>query len=756
MPESLSPLDNPYVGPRPFGDSEAELFFGRPREIVELDYLLSAERVVLFYAPSGAGKSSLINAGLIPRVRGEFDVWSPTRLNEQPPRFEIRNRYAWSAAAGFEREVPSDRQRPGELLAEMSLRDYVKGRPRRRRAPTNILLIFDQVEEILRLDRQNLEEKRQFFMQLGDLLEDKSIWALLALREDYLAQLDPYCPLVPTHLRYRYRIDRLDTSAAIDAITGPTANSRRKFADGVAEQLVKNLAKATVQRPDGSFVVESGTYVEPMQLQVVCRGLWEKMPTDDLSIDAEDVERFGDVNRALTTYYDDEVRNLANSAEDVERQIRDWFGRLFSADGVRQQLLKRREASEGLSNSLIDRLIDTHLVRAEERANATWYELAHDRLVDPVRASNEAWKTANLAPWQRKAALWSEEGQPESLLLESRELSTAKGWAGKHKDRLSKSERKYIGDSTARRRTRIQKMTAVAAIALLSLYMGVYYLYSEIRPGLPWAYFVDAETGAVFPLSGPQATLGRSVYYRNTVTLAPIEVSRMHALVAPAANAEMQGTNGEGQPYVQSQDHVLFDNRSTNGTTVNATFVPYGDEGKVLENGDIVELAGVSALRYYTLSYPLYQFWKKDIAKGDKARGWALFVDGLHKKIIDLTEDEYFLRKNGQNVILTSESGPGVLVEMRRSSDNQCTVEIRDTSDESDLVVQFKGDDYKYPSYLFPSNEWKSSLREKWKDRYEEEWVSTWCIAGGTFYVDYQGERFSFQFVQLNGENAAQ
>ena len=69
---------NPYVGPRPFETGEP--LFGRDRELRELLYLLSGERIVLVHSPSGAGKSSLIQAGLIPRLRARFDVWRPTRV----------------------------------------------------------------------------------------------------------------------------------------------------------------------------------------------------------------------------------------------------------------------------------------------------------------------------------------------------------------------------------------------------------------------------------------------------------------------------------------------------------------------------------------------------------------------------------------------------------------------------------------------------------------------------------------------------
>src|SRR5262249_20586336 len=197
---------NPFIGPRPF--ETGRRIFGRDREIDDLYYLLSAERIVLLHSPSGAGKSSLIQAGLIPRLNERFDVWGPTRVNLQPPADHPAaiNRYVRSAVLGFEQQIPSERRRSEEQLAGVTLANYVKNRPRRRSAPQNIVLIFDQFEEILTADPLAIEAKREFFRQLGELLLDPRIWALFALREDYLPPLDPYADQVPTHLNNCFRL----------------------------------------------------------------------------------------------------------------------------------------------------------------------------------------------------------------------------------------------------------------------------------------------------------------------------------------------------------------------------------------------------------------------------------------------------------------------------------------------------------------------------------------------------------------------
>ena len=70
MTETTPPF-NPYVGPRTFQEEEADRFFGREREARELLALVVSERLTLFYAQSGAGKSSLLNARVIPRLRDQ-------------------------------------------------------------------------------------------------------------------------------------------------------------------------------------------------------------------------------------------------------------------------------------------------------------------------------------------------------------------------------------------------------------------------------------------------------------------------------------------------------------------------------------------------------------------------------------------------------------------------------------------------------------------------------------------------------------
>jgi hypothetical protein len=144
---------NPFVGPRPIQAGES--LHGRDAEVLALYNRLQARRIVLLHAPSGAGKSSLVQAGLIPRLEAsQYDVWKPIRVNLDPAGLpgvpDGTNRYLLSAMVSLEDELPEDRRRSPAALAALDLVDYLRSRPRRKgRGGRPVVLLFDQCEEVL-------------------------------------------------------------------------------------------------------------------------------------------------------------------------------------------------------------------------------------------------------------------------------------------------------------------------------------------------------------------------------------------------------------------------------------------------------------------------------------------------------------------------------------------------------------------------------------------------------------------------------
>ncbi|MBL9100591.1 MAG: hypothetical protein JNL82_06525 [Myxococcales bacterium] len=410
---------NPYVGPRSFATGEP--LYGRERERVALLDLVIAERVVLLHAPSGAGKSSLLQAGLVPDLIAEgFRVRPPIRVGmDLPGELPGANRFIVSALQSVE-----DQARPLALLAGLDPADAL-GEP----DDGGEVLIFDQFEEVLTIDPNNREAKHAFFAAVGRLLRSPRRWAVFSMREDYVASLAPYVRAVPTRFKTTFQLELLGVEAAMQAVMRPAEAAGVTFTEAAARRMIDDLRQVKVQAADGSTVPGLGPFVEPVQLQVACRNLWARMPDEDRSIEPADVAAVGDVDAALTEYYESQVAAVAAAADAAERDIRRWIGRALITDqGLRGQVLQAAEASAGLANAVIRRLIDVHLVRAEKRRGATWFELAHDRLIAPVRASNARWTESHLSPVQRQAELWDSSGRPDALLL--RERAAAERAAG--------------------------------------------------------------------------------------------------------------------------------------------------------------------------------------------------------------------------------------------------------------------------------------------------------------------------------------
>ncbi len=436
--------NSPYVGPRTFTEEERGLFYGRSRELDDLVHLLLAERIVLLHSPSGAGKSSLLQAGLIPKLKElGFEIKGPLRAND---------------LANF----------PWDELA---------------REPHGEVLIFDQFEETVTVDPFNVEAKKNFFQRLGQSLRNRERWAVFAIREDYLASLDPYLNLIPTRLSNTFRLNLLGEKGAKDAICLPANAAGIPFSKEASDVLFDDLRTIQIQSPDGGRSVAKGEFVEPVQLQVVCDRIWRDLPEGAREIGLENIQAgkdakdqasgrdsLSEVDRALADFYSDTVKNVAKVSEVAstrvtERDLRDWFERhLITHQGIRSQVLR----SEGLGDRVSRELIGAHIVRSETRSNREFLELAHDRLIQPILASNKEWRGANLSPFQQEAAKWAENNvRSDDRLLRGGALDEAEAWTASNKTKLTQDEHDFLAACQRARRASQRARLFTGAIVVL-------------------------------------------------------------------------------------------------------------------------------------------------------------------------------------------------------------------------------------------------------------------------------------------------
>ncbi|MEJ2560213.1 MAG: hypothetical protein P8186_29165, partial [Anaerolineae bacterium] len=391
--DTPSDINNPYVGPRTFEEKDSRFFFGREREARELLSLVISEPLVLFYAQSGAGKSSLVNTRLIPGLRAErFEVLPIGRVSGQLPAHitQVDNIFVFNLLLSLDQS-----RREAEHLTHTTLTEYLQAHKPEPIAddddqePARVLVI-DQFEEILTTNLDRWQERDGFFRQLRRALKnDPLLWVVLTLREDYVAALDPHARLLPGKLRARFRMQRMGYKAALEAVKKPAEQYGRPFASGVAETLVDNLRQIRIH---GQAEPQKGQFVEPVQLQVVCYQLWENLKVrPPAEITQRDLQELGDVDRALAQFYEQAIARVLEETGESEIQLRNWFERqLITESGTRGTVYQGQEKTGDLANQTVELLANQFLLRAEIRAGGTWYELVHDRFVEHILHANLA------------------------------------------------------------------------------------------------------------------------------------------------------------------------------------------------------------------------------------------------------------------------------------------------------------------------------------------------------------------------------
>jgi hypothetical protein len=405
--------ESPFVGPRPFEKEDSDRFYGRTRETEELLSLIIAHRAVLVYAQSGAGKSSLLRAGVIKRLEEQqYQVLRSARVhgllpNDVPPE-SVQNIFVYNAIQYWAEKLPSGQSLKDHAKTTLSefLKPLVAIPAAEEESSPPLIVILDQFEEFFTTNQHRWQERRPFFDQLAQALHDLPTMKLVfVMREEYIAQLEPFSELLPEKLRPRMHLERLRGNSARNAVVKPFQKWGLSFDPNAADELMAELSEIRVAEGD-KFRETRGEFVEPVQLQVVCQSLWENLPSEwkngpnassdgSRLITAEYIERFGDVDNALACYYDRSVERAAAASEDRigEGELRRWFGTaLITATGTRGLAFRGAPgATWRIPGLALKELEEAHVIRREDRSGTITHELTHDRFIEPIQKSNHKW-----------------------------------------------------------------------------------------------------------------------------------------------------------------------------------------------------------------------------------------------------------------------------------------------------------------------------------------------------------------------------
>jgi tetratricopeptide (TPR) repeat protein len=395
---------SPWLGLASYTEETRGFFYGRDEEVAELARRVQRKLLTVLFGQSGLGKTSVLRAGLVPRLRsqGYCPIYVRIDYGRDSPEPAEQIKQAISRTARYAGQWTQ----AGVAVEGESLWEFLHHRDdvlRDEAGATLIpLLIFDQFEEIFTLaqsDDFGRARAARFIEELADLVENRPPQALeaklendetaserfdfgrsdyrvlIALREDYLAPLESLKKAMPSISQNRLRLAPMTGNQALAAVLQP------------GKKLVSEEVAAAIVRFVAGGAELANAEVEPSLLSLICRELNDTRLAagrSEISLDL----LAGSHASILSNFYG---RALADQTPAIREIIEED---LLTSSGYRENVAEERVLSRfkaaGADATTLATLVNRRLLRIEERLDVRRVELTHDVLCPVVKASRDA------------------------------------------------------------------------------------------------------------------------------------------------------------------------------------------------------------------------------------------------------------------------------------------------------------------------------------------------------------------------------
>ena len=429
----------PFRGLLPFHERHAGLFFGRDAEVALFTERLREQPVLTVVGPSGAGKTSFVQAGVIPRLREE-GAWRVLRLRPGVTplkalaarivaleRGSTVDQTTSGAGGGRGGGGPASSGRPDSPPERDALAERLRTEPwqlglrlARYAAETGsrVLLLVDQLEELVTLT-DDPETRRRFMEAICRAADDRDdpVRVVVTVRDDFLGR-------VAEGEGVREALSRVFVLRS----PGPTA---------LAETLTRPLERVGYRFDDPTLAPEMVRAVQdeaaglPL-LQFAARQLWEQRDREGRVLTRAAYEALGGVEGALAAHADGVLEGLRPELLAVVRQV---LLALVTPDGTRRVVARAPllaelppEGDEAVRTLVAARLLT---VRSQLEDGAAALELAHESLIGRWRRL-ERWREQAhdemvfLEQVSQAATLWHARGEPLSEVWQGDALAEAR------------------------------------------------------------------------------------------------------------------------------------------------------------------------------------------------------------------------------------------------------------------------------------------------------------------------------------------
>ncbi|MBV9279217.1 MAG: serine protease, partial [Chloroflexi bacterium] len=430
----------PFRSLAAFTEADAPVFFGRQRLTERLlESLRRQSRFLTVLGPSGSGKSSLIQAGLIPRLR----------------HAGLPGSDRWEILTIRQYDRPQERLGDtGELGSGDGLSQEVERRLSRHPEIPRLVLILDQFEEAL--------GHPALVSQLASLLKSpREIAVILIMRNDFYSRFADQAPALVPWLEQcpLFNVPRfLDRDEIAAMVTEPARVAGLRFEPGLVDDIVDDAMEGDTAGAEG--IRGARSTVLPL-LEFTLTELWERRQDGTLTHEA--YEKIGRVTGSLAQWADHAYYTLDESLREIARHIFTGLVRLGDeSQGVPDTGRRRSLASfySTLQPAVVDQVVG-HLAAARlvttgcDESGQETVELIHEALLREWSLVRQ-WLKEDRAflTWcqelDARVRSWTEtERRDVDQLLRGQELAVAEEWLARRAPDITLSARNFIEASAA-------------------------------------------------------------------------------------------------------------------------------------------------------------------------------------------------------------------------------------------------------------------------------------------------------------------
>jgi WD40 repeat protein/energy-coupling factor transporter ATP-binding protein EcfA2 len=380
---------SPYLGLRKFEVDDKDRFFGRDNWIIELTDYLKQKNVLLLLGASGSGKSSLVQAGLIPKLKDNFGANRLVNLTFVPDVNPFESFYGCLLANRYKQS----QAKLAQAVKEETLIKVVEGLKNN----SDLWFIFiDQFEELF--TRTPKTERDIFIKSLINLIEnnDSLVKIVMTMRADFLDKLSPYSSLGKIHDQYSKMLTDMDESELRLAIAEPSARNGVIFEKGLINQIIAD------------FYEQAGSL--PL-LQYTLDLLWQKDHIQERILNIKTYQEIGGVTGALEKQADKIYSQFNEKQRKAAEEIFLELISLEEKEAVSRRADKSSFEQEEMQKEVLYQLIDNRLLVSKGEDGKATVEVAHEEL---------------LRCWEVLRNLIRE--KEEIIVLRSRLYADAKQW----------------------------------------------------------------------------------------------------------------------------------------------------------------------------------------------------------------------------------------------------------------------------------------------------------------------------------------